>query len=365
MQMLRVRAPLSPCVLVSLSCSLGFALVGSGFAQPDGGDKEYPKEVYFDFRGTPLAPELTVKPDGADRFVKSEPEGLRVTLPKNRKNLAPFELIARVGVQGDFEITATIEILHAETPRDGFGVGASLFINKVDPPTEAASVGRLLRPSGEEILFWDQGFGKPGEQLQFDFESRPCSDKHLRLRLKRTGSHLAYFFGAGLKGESFEALHPKNFGLNDIERVLLRVTTGRQPHSVDARLINLRIRSGHVPDPKDLQTVGAPAGGVRGPGSRMALVAALLLALSITLAVVFGLWFRRRAGEKTAHASAEDEQARAEAGATPVSFPCSVCGRRLKAKPALAGKKVKCTQCGNAVVVPGTQAGESAQNGNA
>ena len=48
-----------------------------------------------------------------------------------------------------------------------------------------------------------------------------------QLRLKRTGSQLAYFLVAGLKGDTVEALQPKNFGLNDIEQVLLRVTTGR------------------------------------------------------------------------------------------------------------------------------------------
>jgi hypothetical protein len=32
---------------------------------------------------------------------------------------------------------------------------------------------------------------------------------------------------------------------------------------------------------------------------------------------------------------------------------CSACGKRLKVKPEMAGKKVKCTQCGKAVPVPG------------
>ena len=35
----------------------------------------------------------------------------------------------------------------------------------------------------------------------------------------------------------------------------------------------------------------------------------------------------------------------------PISFTCTVCGKQLKAKPELAGKKVKCIQCGQAVLV--------------
>lgn len=44
---------------------------------------------------------------------------------------------------------------------------------------------------------------------------------------------------------------------------------------------------------------------------------------------------------------------------TPVSFVCPDCGKTLKARMELAGKKVKCTQCGSAVVVPSVPVSES------
>jgi DNA-directed RNA polymerase subunit RPC12/RpoP len=47
----------------------------------------------------------------------------------------------------------------------------------------------------------------------------------------------------------------------------------------------------------------------------------------------------------------------------PVSFSCSACGKGLRATAELAGKKVKCTQCGEAALVPEptpTQSGEAA-----
>ena len=65
----------------------------------------------------------------------------------------------------------------------------------------------------------------------------------LMLRLKREGGQLLYLLGAGLEGESYEELQPKTFGPKDIQQVLVRVTTGKQPCSVDVRLIDLRIRS--------------------------------------------------------------------------------------------------------------------------
>jgi DNA-directed RNA polymerase subunit RPC12/RpoP len=42
----------------------------------------------------------------------------------------------------------------------------------------------------------------------------------------------------------------------------------------------------------------------------------------------------------------------------PVSFACAACGKKLKAKVELAGKKVRCSQCNQAVQVPKPNAGE-------
>ena len=153
----------------------------------------------------------------------------------------------RTGIQGDFEITATLEILHADQPKDGFGVGASLFINKVDPAAEGATLGRLVRPKGKQVVFWDQGFGKKKDELQFDIEYRPYSENQMRLRLNRAGTQLSYLLGKGLQGENFDELPTKEFGGNDIEKVIVRVTTGKQPVLVDVRLIELRIRSSAAP----------------------------------------------------------------------------------------------------------------------
>src|SRR5262249_28287691 len=154
-----------------------------------------PHEVHFDFRGKPLPPELILTPAGSERFVKSEPEGLRITLPKDRSDLSPVAVGTRSGIKGDFEITATLEILQANRPRDRFGGGATLFINKVDPAVEGAGIGRLLRASGEEVVYWDRSTGRKAEELQFDADFRAWPDRELRLRLKRTGAQLSYLLG--------------------------------------------------------------------------------------------------------------------------------------------------------------------------
>jgi hypothetical protein len=262
-------------------------------AQPANEERKYPKEVYHDFRGKPLPDELALTPLGSEQFVKSEPEGLRITLPKDRKDLGQVTVGTRTGIQGDFEITTTLEILSAESPKDGFGVGASLFINKVDPEAEGATLGRITKPNGNQIIFWDQGFGKKKEELQYDIGDRPFAETRMRLRMKRTGTRLAYFVGKGLKGDHFDELPAKEFGGNDIQKVIVRVTTGRQRASVDVRLIDFRIRSGAAP----ATPIPAPKTPVE--SSRSWLLAALCVVvsiLSLLVIVLAALLFLRQRG---------------------------------------------------------------------
>jgi len=97
----------------------------------------------------------------------------------------------------------------------------------------------------------------------------------------------------------------------------------------------------------------------------------------ITLAVVIaiGVWLRvrenraakRLADEPVLDTPIEEEEPIIDTAIEepqappPVAFHCPLCRRGLKAKAELAGKKVKCRQCGKAVLVP---AGLAARNGH-
>src|SRR5262245_20020573 len=96
------RASLPGYLWVSVSFCLNLAFRAVTFAQQPAEDRKYPHEVHFDFRGKPLPPELILTPAGSERFVKSEPEGLRITLPKDRSDLSPVAVGTRSGIKGDF-----------------------------------------------------------------------------------------------------------------------------------------------------------------------------------------------------------------------------------------------------------------------
>jgi hypothetical protein len=80
------------------------------------------------------------------------------------------------------------------------------------------------------------------------------------------------------------------------------------------------------------------------------------LGLGVTLPLGFGIWaYLRRHRAPVAKAPAYP----AVAGPV-VAFPCPGCAKRLKARANLAGKRVKCPQCGRAVPVPALRNGRAA-----
>jgi len=318
------------------------------------GADELPAMFYHDFRGRPIPHELTLFNAEEGKFFRFEPEGLRITIPKTW--IHPWGGIGfwtSFGFGGDFEVTTTCEILQADAPPSGYGVGVTLYVAK---PAGGAGIGRLVRVNDKQLLLCNQAIEGPGKNTSWPEKGSPCTDTLLRLRLKRTGTTLHYLWAQGTAGEDFKEIDQCEFGDSEIHRIRLTAGTGRQPCNLDVRLIDLRVRSqtSDLPAASSLSPAGAP--------SKSRWQVWLVLALVLTLSV--GLWLAvrqsRRARETSVRAVAPPEQGQPEATPLPISFACSGCGKTLKAKVELAGKKVKCPQCGQQVIVPQTEAGEAA-----
>jgi phage FluMu protein Com len=80
--------------------------------------------------------------------------------------------------------------------------------------------------------------------------------------------------------------------------------------------------------------------------------AAIIVFVSGAAAAAIFLWRRRRAVQ----APSGNQPAATEAASPIVAIACAGCGKQLKAKAELAGKKVKCPQCGKAVAIPAAKA---------
>jgi eukaryotic-like serine/threonine-protein kinase len=106
-----------------------------------------------------------------------------------------------------------------------------------------------------------------------------------------------------------------------------------------------------------LWELGPPSAAAAAPakaGGKRWLAAAGLVGLVLTVAACVWLFVRH------GHRAAGPAGAPAQPPATPapISCTCTGCGKKLKAGAHLAGKKVKCPQCGQPVLVPGARASE-------
>jgi hypothetical protein len=193
-----------------------------------------PGEVYIDFRGRPLPPEIRVSGPEKAAFIRPEPEGLRVTLPKDRYDLGAVKFDLVTAVKGDCEVTATLDILEAEEPPDELGVGVFLAIN------QAVRVGRMTGTAGQQAIVWERWRLPDGSR---DYRGRDfaCPDKARRLQLKRTGEDVHFLWSPSAKGNDLREIGQCEFGDQDVTLVRLIAQTGQRPCRLDVRFVDLRV----------------------------------------------------------------------------------------------------------------------------
>ena len=323
----------------------------AAMAQPDappGGTLR--DQLGRDFRGQPRPADLVSFGPQANEFIKTEAEGLRITLPRDRGSEKPVGLSLALAVGGDFEITAAFEILQAEEPppaRPSYGVGVLLSVN------QAARVGRLARAQGRQVVSWDHWATVDGKP-KFLLGASPGEGQRGRLRLKREQTTLHFLWSAELAGDNFEEVHQCEFDADEIHQLWFELNTdwGGQGENgaLDVRLLELQVRASTpaaapVVAAEEEPTTTRPRGQFWKAGSA---ALAILLLLAIVLVVAY---HRRRSPGPPVHAVAGQAAEPAAVGAS-IVFTCAHCGKQLRSKAGSAGKKVKCPQCGSAAVVP-------------
>lgn len=312
------------------------------------------KEVYQDFRGKPpLPPEFRLEGPDVKAVTKSEEAGFRITLPNTRKPNIPVQVAPTFAITGDFEVTATYELLAADMPKDGYGVGVSLNIATTNDLQKFLKISRVLRADAKSVFmaeYWTKGANDwRGPQV-------PTEVRSGQLRLVRVGS-LVRCQASEAPGKEFMTIFEKDdFGTEDMVHMRLQVTDGNKPgYAVDARLLDLRIRYdiagparvANIVTPVPPVPITPPKEASKATTSGM-LALVLLAGATITVLTALGIFVyarRRRADH-------EDAEYETSGTGPPLTFACTACGKSLKIKAASAGKKVKCPRCGKAILVP-------------
>jgi hypothetical protein len=92
------------------------------------------------------------------------------------------------------------------------------------------------------------------------------------------------------------------------------------------------------------------------------LLAVIIVGLVLLVVLLLSAWFRRRSRRRQVKAAGTlgpGEPDHLHAAPGPIAFVCPGCGKRLKAQSAWAGKKLRCPQCDQAVLVPGASSDTS------
>jgi hypothetical protein len=313
------------------------------------------QEYFQSFQGgTDCPPGWELVGDDAEQMVHFEPGGLRISLPADYPEPRPATGVGTTwAVRGDFEITVSFEILREPEPADAgeqTRLSLTVVLDRPDPWRNMATVTRKVEAKGTTFGAWRNLVEEADGQPKSRYHGIPTMARTGRLQMKRTGSILSYSVAEGAEGE-FTLLRQFPFGKEDLRTVRLVGVTGGPKASLDVRFKDLRIRAGSLPDPPPPTQPDPLAEAEAGSREKGWLAAVGLLVLITTILLGVGYCLHRlRAGWDTPDPAPGVKQTGPEAVA--VSFTCPHCGKGLKARAGLAGKKVRCPQCAKTVSVP-------------
>lgn len=212
---------------------------------PKAAQADLKAEFYADFRGGNFDRERLV-PVGVDTLyawglLKPGPNGLRITVPDHQGEKKPYlGVTPLVKVVGDFEITASYQILALDRPQANFYPGANLNL-RTQYAKEQTRLRRCITPDGVDAYRVQIEVGTK----QAEWQAFPAQGKSGKLRLARTGAILEYSVAEG-DSDDFRRLARGEFGTRLISDVRLDASTDRSRSTVDVLWKDVKIRAEEI-----------------------------------------------------------------------------------------------------------------------
>ena len=142
-------------------------------------------------------------------------------------------------LNGDFVITADVELLEVPTPKSGFGTGVAILLE--DGERYGASLQRVVMPDDTEVYVAHHYVVKNGvyEHHAEIFETKA---KQVQLQVERKGREL-FYRAAEDGGATFRDLHSTGFTGNSIRVTQLYGQTGGAANAVSVLLKGFTIEA--------------------------------------------------------------------------------------------------------------------------
>jgi DNA-directed RNA polymerase subunit RPC12/RpoP len=233
-------------LLVSLWLSLGH---GHRDQAETDFHEDFRNKMIQDLRVIPSSPE-------AGQLMKSEPEGLRITVPDDDSRRhretgvhTPFD------IRGDFEIVAAYEVLQVD---EGRGTTFEIYFQTNTPTREALAFHRSFDPEYKGGHSLARATTDNQGSRQWSSQRSPlmtAAVKSGQLRITRRGADAV--LSAAKAGEDFQELFRTPLGTEDV--VGLRVGVNPfQARFADVRLVDLRIKGEQIANDKALAAESLP-----------------------------------------------------------------------------------------------------------
>ena len=215
---------------------------GSAVAEAPAGAGTYE----FDFRNGQFDAE-TLVPTGYDtpyslNFIRPDRKGLRVLIPASQGRTRPkVGVFAALKLEGDFEITAAFDLVAADAPDVGFGVGANLYI-MAEKSLNGATLRRCISPDGQDVFFVHRALRQADGQRRLEIDYFPAHSHEGQLRLVRQGTSLKYLVAEG-EEPVFREIKSIEYGANPVSLIQLQATTDGASKNVETYWRSLSIRA--------------------------------------------------------------------------------------------------------------------------
>jgi hypothetical protein len=180
----------------------------------------------------------------AEHLLQPSADGLRVAIPAG-KGEDEICLDPHVSLPGDFEITATYEILKLDEPDAGYGVGPCIYILTASADNRAALISRYKRPNEGDVYcaFRAKDTDDSHDPRLKRLQLIPTTSQAGRLCLKRTATTLYYLVAEGAD-EDFRQLVAWPFGDAPVKLIHFAVKREGAQSAVEVVWKDLHVHAG-------------------------------------------------------------------------------------------------------------------------
>jgi hypothetical protein len=260
-------------------------------------------------------------------------------LPAQRRQTDAVGVQLDARVKGNVEITTGYEILQADKPATGHGVGFELYVMTDTPTKEGLGLLRASRVNEGDVYLTSRITSRSGKR-EYHHSFTPTTSTSGQLRLTRVGREATLSAADGPTGV-FKDIGQFDLGSEDLTLVRLSAYTGHAAYAVDVLIKDLRVRTLGAGEVAQVAATSEapPASTERRRGWFAAFSIIFVL---VALAAVAAWAYARRSRPVDAFPGAS------------IQGVCPGCGRSVRARPALAGKKIRCPACQGIVELPAT-----------